>query len=68
MHKLNIECPNQESGWLSDRYKDYYAFIKNAKKMPVKLRYDKLDSTKMIATDLMAMNSEQETDYSEKLF
>lgn len=68
IHKLNIKCLDQESRWLSDRYRDYYEFIKNASKMPLKFREDTLDSTKMIANELMAIDFKQEIDYLEKLF
>lgn len=68
IHKLNVKSLVREPNWLIDKYNQYYGYLAKINKKPPVFNEGTLDTTKMIANELLEIDFEIEINHMEKLF
>jgi len=68
IHKLEVQPLANGSDWLIERYKEYNQFIIGLRGIAPDFTPETLNSTKRIASELLANRYQQEIDYLSRLF
>lgn len=68
IHKLHVQSLDKNSNWLLEKYNQYNNFFESTRDIPIEFSGDTMESTRKIATELMAIDFKPEIELLAGLF